>query len=151
MRLTVTGQLGAGLFNALLAESAPCIQGHDPELLLDLSGVVWAYPSGLVPLASLLNMLQAQNVRVQVVAYPVDSIFSYLCLVNFFERVGAKSPCDRTVGLGGDRAIEIVATALPILRLLMTLWQKRRNCRTPSDRVKTGWLKRFSWTRIGMK
>lgn len=130
MRLTVTGQLSAGLFNALLAESAPCIQGTDPELLLDLSGVVWAYPSGLVPLASLLNMLQAQNVRVQVVAYPVDSICSYLCLVNFFERIGAKSPCDRTVGLSGDRALEIVALEHPqiekevqskLLRLLSKL------------------------------
>lgn len=108
MRLAVTGTLNSALFDSLLTQCAPCIDGLDHELKLDLSSADWAYPSGLVPLASLLRVLSRQGVAVVVEKYPDTSICSYFCRSNFFMHIGAESPCpDRNQGLGKNRAVKI--------------------------------------------
>lgn len=108
MRLAVTGTLNSALFDSLLKQCEPCIQGQDHELELDLSSADWAYPSGLVPLASLLRVLSQREVHVTVEKYPDTSICSYYCRSNFFEQIGVESPCaDKNKSLGVDRAVKI--------------------------------------------
>jgi hypothetical protein len=94
MRLAVTGTLNSALFDSLLKQCQPCIEGQERNLDLDLSSAEWGYPSGLVPVASLLRMLRARGVRISVAAYPSDMICSYYCRMDFFRQFGANSPCD---------------------------------------------------------
>jgi hypothetical protein len=108
MRLAVTGTLNSALFDSLLTQCAPCVHGEDRQLEIDLSSADWAYPSGLVPFASLVRILSQRGVRVAIVKYPNSSICSYYCRCKFFERIAADSPCaDRNESLGEDRAIVI--------------------------------------------
>jgi hypothetical protein len=108
MRLAVTGSLNSALFDSLLTQCAPCIAGDDLHLELDLSSADWAYPSGLVPFASLVRVLSQKGVHVAIVKYPDTSICSYYCRCNFFEHIGVDSPCqDKNESLGEDRAIKI--------------------------------------------
>ncbi len=108
MRLAVTGTLNSALFDSLLTQCAPCVERKDTQLELDLSSADWAYPSGLVPFASLVRVLSRQGVHVAVVKYPQSSICSYYCRCNFFEHIGVDSPCeDKNESLGEDRAIKI--------------------------------------------
>lgn len=108
MRLPITGQVNAALFDSLLRECYPCIQGQDQELVLDLSSAEWGYPSGLVPLASLMRVLTSRGVGVRVENYPNKSVCSYYCRMGFFSRIGANSPCRGSGGGGGEgRFIEI--------------------------------------------
>jgi len=108
MRLVVTGALNSGLFDSLLKQCEPCLRGEDGDLEVDLSGSEWAYPTGLVPFASLLRLLSHRGVHVRIVAYPDSSICSYYCRANFFKHINAKSPCpDKGKGLGPDRAVRI--------------------------------------------
>jgi len=114
MRLAVTGALDLGLFDSLLKQCEPCLRGEDHELLVDLSGSEWAYPTGLVPFASLLRFLSNQGVHVQIAAYPDSSICSYYCRAKFFSHIGAESPCrDKGKGLGPDRAVRITELREP--------------------------------------
>jgi len=82
MRLTVTGTLDSGLFDGLLLQSQPCIEGADRQLVLDLSGVEFASPSGLVPLASLVRALTRRGVDFRVEAYPDESVCWYYCRMD---------------------------------------------------------------------
>ncbi len=108
MRLAVTGALNSALFDSLLKQCEACAQGQDRELELDLSSADWAYPSGLVPFASLLRVLSQQGVHVTVVKYPNTAICSYFCRSNFVAHIGAESPCaDRDKSLGKNRAVKI--------------------------------------------
>ncbi len=112
MRLAVTGTLNSALFDSLLTQCAPCVRGEDVQLELDLSSADWAYPSGLVPFASLVRVLSHQGVQVTIAKYPQSSICSYYCRCNFFERIGVDSPCaERNESLGEDRAIKITELA----------------------------------------
>jgi hypothetical protein len=53
-------------------------------------------------------------VQVGVVKYPDTSICSYYCRCNFFDHIGADSPCaDKNKSLGEDRAIKITELELP--------------------------------------
>lgn len=114
MRLAVTGDLNAGVFDALLHHCQPCIQGQDQQLALDLSGAEWGSPSGLVPLASLIRTLKSRDVVVSVDAYPDESVCGYYCRMNFFETIGADSPCrDAKRQSGEGRFIEITELRLP--------------------------------------
>jgi hypothetical protein len=108
MRLAVTGSLNSALFDSLLTQCAPCVRGDDLQLELDLSSADWAYPSGLVPFASLVRVLAQRGVHVAVLKYPDSSTCSYYCRCNFFEHIGAESPCaDKNESLGEDRAVKI--------------------------------------------
>ena len=106
MRLAVTGTLNSALFDSLLTQCTPCLAGEDLQIELDLSSANWAYPSGLVPLASLLRTVSKNGVQVSVSKYPDKSVCSYYCRSNFFEHIGAKSPC-RGKGKSLGRAIKI--------------------------------------------
>lgn len=114
MKLVVTGALDSGLFDSLLKQCEPCLRGDDTALDVDLSGSEWAYPTGLVPLASLLRLLTHRGIAVRIVAYPDSTICSYYCRTNFFAHIGANSPCpDSGKGLGADRAIKITELQEP--------------------------------------
>jgi len=108
MRLAVTGALNSALFDSLLTQCAPCVRGEDRLLELDLSSAEWAYPSGLVPLASLVRVLSQQGIHIAVAKYPDSLTCSYYCWCNFFKCIGANSPCaGGKESPGEDRAVKI--------------------------------------------
>lgn len=108
MRLPITGTLNAALFDNILRECQPCIQGRDRKLDLDLSSAEWGYPSGLVPVANLLKTLSMQGTRIEVVGYPESSVCSYYCRMDFFRRIGLRSPCRTAAKSTGEgRFVEI--------------------------------------------
>ncbi|HZR33482.1 MAG TPA: hypothetical protein VFA76_16680 [Terriglobales bacterium] len=114
MRLAVTGTVNAAIFDSYLLQCQPCIQGTDGELVLDLSSADWGYPSGLVPLASLMRALSGQGVTVRVDSYPDKSVCSYYCRMGFFNLIGANSPCRQVRGGTGEgRFIEITELRHP--------------------------------------
>lgn len=107
MRLPITGAINAAVFDACLRTCQPCIAGTDRELVLDLSSAEWGFPSGLVPLASLMRSLSRQGVAVSVGAYPDSSVCSYYCRMGFFARIGAHSPCRKSKRSAAAKYIEI--------------------------------------------
>lgn len=114
MRLVVTGDLNAGAFDAILHRCQPCVQGQDQQLALDLSGVEWGNPSGLVPFAGLIRTLASRGVEVSVEAYPDESVCGYFCRMNLFEIIGVNSPCrDAKRQSGEGRFIEITELRHP--------------------------------------
>jgi ABC-type transporter Mla MlaB component len=107
MRLPVTGELNSGVWEGLLSACQPCLAGKDDTLELDLSSVDWSPPSGLVPLAALLNLVRSNGVNVQVAHYPAANVCSYYCRMDFFERIGAETRCEHKRASPAGRFIEI--------------------------------------------
>jgi hypothetical protein len=107
MRLPVTGELTSGSWEGILCACLPCLTGEDNTLELDLSGVEWSPPSGLVPLAALLNFVRSLGVDVRVEHYPATIVCSYYCRMDFFKRIGAETPCQHKRVSGAGRFIEI--------------------------------------------
>ena len=94
MRLALTGDINATVFDNLLHSCSPCILGQDQRLELDLSSAGWALPSGLVALTGLLKFLQQKGVETVISEYPDQSVCRYYCRVDFFRQIGARSPCE---------------------------------------------------------
>lgn len=118
MRLAITGSLNSAVFDSLFQQCAPCVAGKDKELILDLSSAEWAYPSGLVPFGSLINILANKGVTIRVEAYPEKQICSYYCRMGFFKQIGVRSPCSsgsKSSRTAEDRFIEI--SKLPNARI----------------------------------
>jgi hypothetical protein len=112
MRLAVTGELNAAVFDSLLTECQACLQGADPNLVLDLSSAEWGYPTGLVPFACLLRVLARRGVQIEIAAYPENYFCSYYCRVDFFRQIGLPSPCDGQPRRSGEyRFISITELA----------------------------------------
>jgi hypothetical protein len=107
MRLPVTGELNNAAWEGLLSACHPCISGEDTLLELDLSSAEWSPPSGLVPLAALLNLLRGYGVEIRIANYPQANVCSYYCRMDFFERIGVPSPCVHNRASGNGRFIEI--------------------------------------------
>jgi hypothetical protein len=107
MRLPVIGELNSGSWEGLLAACSPCITGEDRVVELDLSSVEWSPPSGLVPLASLLNYVRSMGASLQVTQYPTPNVCSYYCRMDFFKTIGAATPCEHKRASSAGRFIEI--------------------------------------------
>lgn len=109
MRLAVTGNIDSGVFDLLLRQCAPCFTGRDRVLELDLSGAGFGTPSGLVPFAALVRSLKSRGVAVGIAAYPTNAaVCAYYCRMDFFRRIGEKSPCSQAIRNDGEgRFIEI--------------------------------------------
>ncbi len=115
MRLAVTGNIDNGVFELLLRQCGPCLSGRDKLLELDFSSAGFGTPSGLVPFAGLIRALKTRGVEIAVLQYPENaSICGYYCRMDFFKRIGTKSPCPQQTRHDGEgRFIEITELRHP--------------------------------------